>query len=82
MLSQSRDALTGDLVELSQTNEELQTKAEKYDTLKVDMDELEQKYLTVLELLGEKEEKIMELQQDILDIKEAFRTKIMTQLQQ
>jgi uncharacterized coiled-coil DUF342 family protein len=81
MLTQSRDALTAQLVELTQTNEELLAKSEKYDSLKGEMEELDQKYLTVLELLGEKEEKIMELQQDILDIKEAFRTKINSQFQ-
>jgi hypothetical protein len=37
---------------------------------------LNERYNTVLELLGEKEEKVAELEHDIRDIKEAYREEL------
>ena len=40
------------------------------------MDELNQRYLTALELMGEKAEMVEELQADLADMKELYRNQI------
>ena len=65
------------MVELEGENETFKEKLSSMETLKTELLELDEKYNTVLELLGEKEERIEELNQDIVDMKEAFRAQIL-----
>ncbi|KAI8898319.1 TATA element modulatory factor 1 TATA binding-domain-containing protein [Globomyces pollinis-pini] len=77
ILIRERDETTKQLVELEQQFETLNPLIEQTSSLKVELAELENRYSTVLELLGEKEEKILELEADIVDMKEAFRQCVM-----
>jgi TATA element modulatory factor len=81
MLTQSRDELTTQLVELTQSNEALLKQVKKSELDKLELQELDQKYSTLLEMLGEKEEKILELEHDIADMKDVFRAQIAEQFQ-
>jgi succinylglutamate desuccinylase len=71
-----REQLEHDYVEMEQKNETLQQLLENEKTNVTKYNELQLKYDTVLELLGEKEELVLELQADIDDMKTAFRQQL------
>ena len=62
-----------DFLAAEQRNFELEQKVLENSKLKEDFGQLEESYSTVLELLGEKEEQILEMKADIEDMKSAFR---------
>jgi outer membrane murein-binding lipoprotein Lpp len=74
-LEQTRDELTSEIILLQTQNERLQTVCKEHEKC----GELEERYGTVLELLGEKEEKVLELENDILDIKMAYKEQMENQ---
>ena len=51
-------------------------KVKQMSGLQGQMDELNQRYLTALELMGEKAEMVEELQADLADMKELYRNQI------
>ncbi len=71
------DDITLQLMELEKENDVLRVHSENTTLLKVELAQLNEKYNTLLELVGEKEEVIMELQQDIQDMREAFKKSIL-----
>ena len=73
LLNQSRDTITTQLVDLERENERLKLQIDKAEVLRQELNSLDEKYNTLLEMLGEKEERIMELEQDIVDMREAFK---------
>lgn len=64
------------MVELEHENDQLKEKLSSMSLLETELESLDEKYNTVLELLGEKEERILELEHDIVDMKEAFRSQL------
>ncbi len=64
------------MVELEHENDHLKEKISSLQLLESELGSLDEKYNTVLELLGEKEERIIELEHDILDIKEGYKTSL------
>ena len=64
------------MVELEHENDHLKEKISSLQLLESELGSLDEKYNTVLELLGEKEERIIELEHDIMDIKEGYKTSL------
>lgn len=56
--------------------EELQQMASRVPGLEQELLLLQQRHKAALEMLGEKTEEVQELQQDISDVKEAYRDQI------
>jgi peptidoglycan hydrolase CwlO-like protein len=73
MLNRFKDSMTTQLVDLDHVKEGLEAEISKYKQVQQEFDSLDEKYNTLLEMLGEREEKILELEQDIVDMKEAFK---------
>ncbi|KAL1921986.1 uncharacterized protein VTP21DRAFT_10628 [Calcarisporiella thermophila] len=70
--NQTRDELMEELLKL----ESVRDAAARLPQVEKEMEELNFRYQTTLELLGEKTEKAIELQADLDDVKEAYREQI------
>lgn len=78
LMTATRNETTDQLVTLEHEIEHLRNEASSTALMKEEMLRLEEQNGTLLEMLGEKEEKILELGFDISDMKEAFRSTIMS----
>lgn len=84
LVVRNRDEMADEVVKLSNENEELHKYVNNHKDLEVEMKNLEKKYPsslifrynTVLELLGEKTERIGELEADIIDMKSVFKEQL------
>ena len=72
-LKEAKLKLQDELLACEQRNYKLEESVSELETLKTSFERLQGDYDIVLELLGEKEEQIMELQADIEDMKSVFR---------
>jgi len=75
-LEYSRRKLEDELVKLTTTNEELFSEVKELKAHQQDIRDLQQRYQTSLELLGEKEETVNELRLDIQDMKDLYKNQI------
>ncbi|CAG8607155.1 1702_t:CDS:2 [Cetraspora pellucida] len=74
--TKNRDELADELVKLTTQVEDLSLKSGKATELENQFYELNERYNTALELLGEKTEQVDELQADIEDMRDAYRSQI------
>ncbi|KAL9126177.1 MAG: hypothetical protein Q9217_004739 [Psora testacea] len=72
-LAQQRDEAREQAVELMRDNEGKKAVDEKVSKLEKELGELKGRYETTLEMLGEKSERVEELKQDVLDLKQLLR---------
>lgn len=77
------DEMANEVVKLSNENDQQYTlynssqkELLKYNEMEGEMKGLDKKYNTVLELLGEKAERVSELEADILDMKTVFKEQL------
>ena len=75
--SQSRDELSDEVLNMSQETEELRKQLKKTLELERQHNDLNQRYQTLLELLGERTEEVQELKADLLDVKEMYKNQIL-----
>ena len=75
-LQVTRDRLLEELVALEREVSVGKAAAAEVDTLKKELDALKLRYETAVELLGEREEKLEELQADLEDVKTSFRGQV------
>ena len=74
---QAKDELSIELVNLTRENDQLKSSIQHVDGSTLNnYAELEQKYLMSLEVLGEKTERVEELQQDIREMKEVYKAQV------
>ncbi|CAG8562425.1 12185_t:CDS:2, partial [Cetraspora pellucida] len=76
LTTKNRDELADELVKLTTQVEDLSLKSGKATELESQFYELNDRYNTALELLGEKTEQVDELQVDIEDMRDAYRSQI------
>jgi predicted RNase H-like nuclease (RuvC/YqgF family) len=77
-LSAQRDEAREEVVALMREVEEKRNLNQKVDTLEKDLKEMEQRYETTLEMLGEKTERVEELEGDVADLKKIYRELVQT----
>jgi hypothetical protein len=77
-LSAQRDEAREEVVSLMREVEEKKNLDQKVDTLEKDLKAMEQRYETTLEMLGEKTEKVEELEGDVADLKKIYRELVQT----
>ncbi|CAG8379902.1 unnamed protein product [Penicillium salamii] len=68
-----RDEARQQVVDLMRELEEKQLSASRVEELQAELDDLDQRYQTTLEMLGEKSEQVDELNADIADLKKIYR---------
>ena len=68
-----RDEARGDMVGLMKDLEEAKTATARVPALEKEVAELDQRYQTTLEMLGEKSELVEELRADVQDVKDMYR---------
>ncbi|KAJ5568714.1 hypothetical protein N7450_011200 [Penicillium hetheringtonii] len=68
-----RDEARQQVVDLMRELEEKKTSDTRVEELEAKLAEIDQRYLTTLEMLGEKSEQVEELQADITDLKKIYR---------
>jgi hypothetical protein len=77
-LGAQRDEAREEVVTLMREVEEKKSLDQKVDTLEKDLKAMEQRYETTLEMLGEKTEKVEELEGDVADLKKIYRELVQT----
>jgi predicted nucleic acid-binding Zn-ribbon protein len=77
-LSAQRDEAREEVVALMREVEEKRDLNQKVDTLEKDLKGMEQRYETTLEMLGEKTERVEELEGDVADLKKIYRELVQT----
>jgi hypothetical protein len=77
-LGAQRDEAREEVVALMREVEEKRGLDQKVDTLEKDLKAMEQRYETTLEMLGEKTEKVEELEGDVADLKKIYRELVQT----
>ncbi|ORE10751.1 hypothetical protein BCV72DRAFT_199061, partial [Rhizopus microsporus var. microsporus] len=80
-LTQSKNELSEEILSMSQEIDKLRAETKKTISLQQEHDQLNQRYQTLLELLGERTEEVQELKADLIDIKEMYRTQIVELVQ-
>lgn len=75
-LESTRDRLSEELVRTATQAAEAQSVAAKVSTLESALDEVQVRYAAAVELVGERDERLEELLQDIEDMKESYRRQI------
>jgi uncharacterized coiled-coil DUF342 family protein len=68
-----RDEARQQVVDLMRELEEKQLSASRVKELEAQLEDLDQRYQTTLEMLGEKSEQVEELNADIADLKKIYR---------
>ncbi|KAK6096336.1 TATA element modulatory factor 1 [Batrachochytrium dendrobatidis] len=76
MATQTRNEMSDEFVRLTAESEELKAKADKAQAIESELTELQKRYNTALEILGEKTERAEELQEDIKDMRLAFKAQV------
>lgn len=72
-ITSQRDEARQQVVDLMRESEEKKEADARVQELERRLEELDQRYQTTLEMLGEKSERVEELQADIVDIKQMYR---------
>ncbi|KAL4893979.1 TATA element modulatory factor 1 TATA binding-domain-containing protein [Aspergillus ambiguus] len=72
-ITAQRDEARQQVVDLMRESEEKKTSDARIQELEQQLEALDQRYQTTLEMLGEKSERVEELQADIVDIKQMYR---------
>jgi hypothetical protein len=68
--------MADEVLKLSNENEELHKVINDHSLVDIETQKVQKRYETVLEMIGEKSEKIIELEADILDMKEVFKEQL------
>ncbi|KAG1453171.1 hypothetical protein G6F46_009666 [Rhizopus delemar] len=80
-LTQSKNELSEEALSMSQEIDQLRIKVKKTVHLQQEHDQLNARYQTLLELLGERTEEVQELKADLADVKDMYRTQIVELVQ-
>ncbi|GIC92032.1 M protein repeat protein [Aspergillus udagawae] len=72
-ITRQRDEARKQVVDLMRESEEKKASDARVKELETSLEDLDQRYQTTLELLGEKSEQVEELQADIADLKKIYR---------
>lgn len=72
-ITSQRDEARKQVVDLMRETDQKKETDARIQDLETQMEELDQRYLTTLEMLGEKSEQVEELQADITDLKKIYR---------
>ncbi|TVU00556.1 hypothetical protein EJB05_54019 [Eragrostis curvula] len=75
-LESIRNSLAEELVKLTEQCEKLRTEAAALPGLKAELEALKQRHFQALELMGERDEELEELRNDIVDLKEMYREQV------
>ncbi|XP_069125270.1 TATA element modulatory factor-like isoform X6 [Argopecten irradians] len=75
-LERTRESMARELVNLTNQNEDLKAKVESLPEIKIQMQDLNQRYNAMLQMYGEKVEEAEELKMDLHDVKEMYKTQI------
>ena len=73
-----RDEAREEVVALMREIEEKRAQDQKVDKLERELKEMDQRYQTTLEMLGEKSERVEELEGDVADLKKIYRDLVQT----
>lgn len=71
-----RDSLAEELVKLTEQCEKLSTEAAMLPGIQAELDALRRRHAAALELMGERDEELEELRNDIVDLKEMYREQV------
>lgn len=77
-LVSQRDEAREEVVALMREVEEKRAQDERVDKLAVELKAMDERYQTTLEMLGEKTEKVEELEGDVKDLKKIYRELVQT----
>lgn len=75
-LERTRESMARELVNLTNLNEELQEEVDELPKMRIQFKELDSRYNALLQMYGEKEEKVQELMLDLEDVKEMYKQQI------
>lgn len=75
-LESIRDSLSEELVKLTEESEKLRAEASHLPSLRAELEALRRRHSSALELMGERDEELEELRNDIADLKEMYREQI------
>lgn len=73
-----RDEARSEVVSLMREMDDLRERADSVNGLEAKVAEVDQRYQTTLEMLGERSEKVLELEEDVADLKKAYRELVQT----
>jgi DNA repair exonuclease SbcCD ATPase subunit len=76
-LEQAKTNLSEDLFIANADNKKMNVKILELENLRAELEQLRNEHESALELLGEKEEKLIEMEQDMQYVKDTFRKQIM-----
>lgn len=79
--SQTRDELSEEILTMSQELDALRKQLKKSNQVETQYQELNARYQTLLELLGERTEEVEELKADLADVKEMYKSQILELVQ-
>ncbi|GAA5802253.1 hypothetical protein HPULCUR_007716 [Helicostylum pulchrum] len=79
--SQTRDELSDEILCMSQELDTLRKQLKKSNQVETQYQELNARYQTLLELLGERTEEVEELKADLADVKEMYKSQILELVQ-
>lgn len=71
-----RDSLAEELVKMTEQCEKLRTEAAMLPGIRAELEALRQRHTAALELMGERDEELEELRNDIVDLKEMYREQV------
>lgn len=75
-LESIRNSLAEELVKLTEQCEKLRTEAAALPGLRAELEALKQRHFQALELMGERDEELEELRNDIVDLKDMYREQV------
>ncbi|KAF0928294.1 hypothetical protein E2562_039405 [Oryza meyeriana var. granulata] len=75
-LESIRNSLAEELVKMTEQCEKLRAEAAALPGLKAELEALKQRHFQALELMGERDEELEELRNDIVDLKEMYREQV------
>ncbi|KAK3138026.1 hypothetical protein QOZ80_5AG0363470 [Eleusine coracana subsp. coracana] len=75
-LESIRNSLAEELVKMTEHCEKLRTEAAAVPGLRAELEALKQRHFQALELMGERDEELEELRNDIIDLKEMYREQV------
>ncbi|KAK3134855.1 hypothetical protein QOZ80_5BG0411550 [Eleusine coracana subsp. coracana] len=75
-LESIRNSLAEELVKMTEQCEKLRTEAAAVPGLRAELEALKQRHFQALELMGERDEELEELRNDIIDLKEMYREQV------
>ncbi|KAH9267980.1 hypothetical protein BASA84_000445 [Batrachochytrium salamandrivorans] len=76
MATQMHNEMSNELVRITAEGEDLKAKADLAQTTELQLAETNKRYNTMLEILGEKTERVEELEEDISDMRLAFKAQV------